>query len=337
LESGRRAATVLSKAGEQSDTLSWDPYTALGLSRTATADDTRRAYRQLAKELHPDVRPGDKVAEEKFKRATAAFNLLSDPAMKSRFDRGEIDADGNERAAFGSRPRYSSRAHADAGASYSGGSNYSTGGGAYSTGGASGANDSFDLGDIFSDLFGPGFGGGRGYSRMRGRDIRFTLEIDFLDSVNGAKRRVALSEGRTLDVAIPAGVESGQVLRLKAQGGSGVQGGPAGDALVELTVRSHPFFRREGQDLHMDLSISLTEAVEGARVQAPTAMGPVTLTVPAGSNTGKVLRLKGKGIAGQGDQFVRLQVVLPDVIDEDLKKFVKKWPKRGAVPPRPGN
>lgn len=298
--------------------MSWDPYAALGLGRTATADEIRRAYRTLAKELHPDVRPGDKQAEERFKRATAAFNLLSDPVTKSRFDRGEIDADGNERMAFGSRPRQSARAHAGAGA-----------------GGAGAANDAFDLGDIFSDLFGPGFGGGRGYSRMRGRDIRFTLEIDFLDSVNGAKRRVSLSEGRTLDVAIPAGVESGQVLRLKGQGGAGVQGGPPGDALVELTVRPHPFFRREGQDIHMDLNVSLTEAVEGGRVQAPTPSGPVTLTIPAGSNTGKTLRLKGKGVAGNGDQFVRLQVVLPDTPDEELKKFVKKWPKRGYVPPRP--
>lgn len=305
----------------QSDTLSWDPYAALGLSRSATADDIRRAYRKLAKELHPDVRPGDKQAEERFKRATAAFNLLSDAVTRSRYDRGEIDADGNERMAFGSRPRQSSRAHAGAGPGH----------------GAGAANDAFDLGDIFSDLFGNGFGGGRGYTRMRGRDIRFTLEIDFLDAVNGARRRVALSEGRTLDVAIPPGVESGQVLRLKGQGGPGVQGGPPGDALVELTVRPHPFFRREGQDIHMDLNISLTEAVEGGRVQAPTAGGPVSLTIPAGSNTGKLLRLKGKGVAGQGDQFVRLQVVLPDMVDEDLKKFVKKWPKRGYLPQRPGS
>lgn len=307
-------------AGAQSSHLSWDPYATLGVSRTATADDIRRAYRTLAKELHPDVRPGDKQAEERFKKATAAFNLLSDAAMKSRFDRGEIDADGNERMAFNSRPRQSTRQHAGAGAG---------------AGPAGGAQDAFDLGDIFSDLFGPGFGNGRSYSRMRGRDIRFTLDIDFLDSINGARRRVSLAEGRTLDVAIPGGVESGQVLRLKGQGGPGVQGGPAGDALVELTVRPHAFFRREGQDIHMDLNVSLTEAVEGARVQAPTPTGPVTLTVPAGSNTGKTLRLKGKGVAGQGDQFVRLQVVLPETIDEDLRKFVKKWPKRDYVPPRP--
>jgi len=302
--------------------LSWDPYAALGVSRSATADEIRRAYRTLAKELHPDVRPSDKHAEERFKRATAAFNLLSDPVTKARFDRGEIDADGNERAAFGPRPRQHARAHAGAGAGPGPGGSY-------------GPQDAFDLGDIFSDLFGPGFGGARGYSRMRGRDIRFTLDIDFLDAVSGAKRRISLSEGRTLDVAIPAGVESGQVLRLKNQGGAGVQGGPAGDALVELKVRPHPFFRREGQDIHMDLNVSLSEAVEGARVQVPTPGGAVALTIPAGANTGKVLRLKGKGVAGAGDQFVRLQVVLPEAIDEDLRKFVKKWSKRDYVPPRP--
>ena len=246
--------------------MSWDPYAALGVSRSATADEIRRAYRALAKELHPDVRPGDKQAEERFKRATAAFNLLSDPTTKGRYDRNEIDADGNERAAFHSRgPRQGARAHAGAGASA----------------GGAGAGDAFDLGDIFSDLFGPGFGSGagRGYGRMRGRDVRFTLDVDFLDAINGARRRISLAEGRTIDVAIPAGVESGQVLRLKGQGSPGVQGGPAGDALVELHVKPHAFFRREGQDIHMDLNISLVEAVEGGKVQAPTPTGNVTLTI----------------------------------------------------------
>lgn len=170
---------------------------------------------------------------------------------------------------------------------------------------------------------------------MRGRDIRFSLDIDFFDSINGAKRRVSLAEGRTLDITIPPGVESGQVLRLKGQGAQGMQGGPPGDALVELHVRPHPFLRREGQDVHMDLNISLTEAVEGGRVQVPTPTGPVSLTIPAGSNTGAVLRLKGKGVGGTGDQFVRLVVMLPDGGDEDLKKFVKKWSKRDYTPPRP--
>jgi DnaJ-class molecular chaperone len=296
--------------------LSWDPYAALGVSRTATADEIRRAYRTLAKQSHPDVRPGDKQAEERFKRATAAFNLLSEPAVKGRYDRGEIDADGNERMAY--RPRQGARAHAGAG--------------------PGAGTEAFDLGDIFSDLFGAGAGAGgaRAYGRVRGRDIRFTLEVDFLDAVNGAKRRVSLAEGRSLDVNIPAGVESGQVLRLKNQGGAGVQGGLAGDALVELKVRPHPFFRREGQDIHLDLSISLVEAVEGGRVQAPTPTGAVTLTIPPGSNTGKVLRLKAKGVAGAGDQFVRLQVMLPEALDDELRKFVKRWPKRDYVPPRPG-
>ena len=297
--------------------MSWDPYATLGVSRTSSADDIRRAYRKLAKELHPDVRPNDKAAEERFKRATAAFNLLSDPATKSRFDRGEIDADGNERMGFNSRPgaqqRAGARAHAGAGP----------------------AAADFDLGDIFSDLFGSGVGGGRGFSRMRGRDIRFTLDIDFIDAINGARRRVSLAEGRTLDVAIPAGVESGQVLRLKAQGAPGVQGGAAGDALVELNVRPHAIFRREGQDVHMDLNISLAEAVEGARIQVPTPTGPVALTIPDGANTGKVLRLKGKGVAGHGDQFVHLLVVLPETPDDELKKFVKKWGKRDVKPARP--
>lgn len=296
--------------------MSWDPYNALGLGRTTGADDIRRAYRKLAKELHPDLRPGDKAVEERFKRATAAFNLLSDPVAKGRFDRGEIDADGNERMAYGSRHRPGARAHAGAGP------------------GAPSA-DAFDLGDIFSDLFGPGFGGGRSYARMRGRDIRFTLEIDFLDAVVGAKRRISLAEGRTLDVNIPAGVENGQVLRLKSQGAPGVQGGGPGDALVELRIRPHPFFRREGLDIQMDLNISLVEAVEGARVEVPTPGGSVALTIPAGANTGKILRLKGKGVAGQGDQLVRLLVVLPDALDDDLRKFAKKWPNRAYLPQRP--
>ena len=299
--------------------MSWDPYAALGLGRTATADEIRSAYRKLAKELHPDVRPGDKQAEERFKRATAAFNLLSDAGTRARFDRGEIDADGNERMAFGSRPHAGARARSSAGAA--------------SGAGAGAGPDPFDLGDIFSDLFGSGVGG-RGFSRMRGRDIRFTLDVDFLDAINGARRRVSLAEGRTLEVNIPPGVETGQVMRLKGQGAPGVQGGPAGDALVELKVRPHPYFRREGNDIHLDLNISLTEAVEGARIQAPTPSGPVSLTVPANANSGMVLRLKGKGAAG-GDQFVRLLVMLPDNADDELKKFVKKWKGRDYTPPRP--
>ncbi len=297
--------------------MSWDPYAALSLGRSASAEEIRRAYRRLAKELHPDVRPGDSASEERFKRATAAFNLLSDPVSRARFDRGEIDADGNERMAFSGRSQARNGAR-----------------GAYGAGPA-GPEPPFDLGDIFSDLFGAGAGARSTFTRPRGRDIRFTLEIDFLDAINGARRRVSLAEGRTLEVAIPAGVESGQVLRLKGQGGAGMQGGAAGDALVELRVRPHPFFRREGQDVHMDLAVSLAEAVEGARVQAPTPTGPVLLAIPPHSNTGVVLRLKGRGVAGAGDQFVKLLVTLPEGADEELTKFVRKWSRRDDKPPRP--
>jgi DnaJ-class molecular chaperone len=299
--------------------LSWDPYAALGVSKTSSGEDIRKAYRKLAKELHPDVRPNDKAAEEKFKRATAAFNLLSEPEQKARFDRGEIDADGNERAA-----------------NFSGFRNSGGPGGPRSGAYAAGGESVFDLGDIFSDLFSGGGAGPRSsFGRMRGRDIRFPLDIDFLDAVRGGRRRVQLAEGRMLDITIPPGVETGQTLRLKAQGGAGVNGGPPGDALVELKVRDHAFFRREGDNIHMDMPVSLAEAIDGARIQAPTPTGPVTLTIPPGANTGMVLRLKGKGVGGTGDQFVRLLVTLPDQVDDELKKFVRKWPGRDKAPQRP--
>lgn len=289
----------------------WDPYAVLGVSRSANADEIRRAYRRLAKELHPDVRPNDKQAEERFKRATAAFNLLSDPVDRGRFDRGEIDADGNERVTM--RPR----SHARAGAA------------------RGGAESAFDLGDIFSDIFGSGATGARGYTKMRGRDLRYAIEINFTDAVNGARKRIQLDEGRTIEVQIPPGVETGRILRLKSQGGAGVQGGPPGDALVELTVRPHPYFRREGADIRLDLPVSLVEAVEGAKVQVPTVSGPVEMRIPPHANSGMLLRLKGKGVGGQGDQIVKLVITLPENVDDNLAAFVRRWSQRDWKPPRP--
>jgi DnaJ-class molecular chaperone len=303
--------------------VSWDPYAALGVSRAASQDDIRRAYRQLAKELHPDVRPNDRNAEERFKRATAAFNLLTDAQLKPRYDRGEIDADGNERGFQSARGANRNYNYGGAGAGGQGGPN------------GAGAESAFDLGDIFSDLFGSSAGGARGFGKMRGRDIRLPLEIDFIESIRGARKPVQMADGRGLEVVVPAGVTDGQVLRLKSQGGPGVQGGPPGDALVEVKVRQHPVFRRDGDNIMMDLQVSLTEAVEGGKIRAATPHGPVELKIPENANTNMVLRVRGKGVGERGDLLVKIIVVLPDFADEELKKFIKKWARREYSVHRP--
>lgn len=293
--------------------MSWDPYAALGVPKSSSAEEIRKAYRKLAKELHPDVRPNDKASTERFKRVTAAFNLLTDEALRARFDRGEIDADGNERPQF------------QPGAGFGGGF---AGARARTAGG--------QRGDVFEDLFDGlfsrgGTAGGRSFGMQRGEDVRYRMEVDFLDAVNGGRRRVTMSDGRSLDLAIPAGLNSGQTLRLKGQGLPGVGGGPSGDALVEITVGQHPVFKRDGDDVRMDLRISLVEAVEGGRVAVTTPQGPVTLSVPPNSNSGDLLKLRGKGVQTRpnpGDLLVRLMIVLPRKEDPELKAFVKDWSGR---------
>lgn len=291
--------------------MSWDPYAALGVPKSSSADDIRKAYRKLAKELHPDVRPNDKASAERFKRVTAAFNLLTDTEQRGRFDRGEIDADGNERPQF------------QPGAGF---------------GGFAGARAQArgQRGDVFEDLFDGLFsrgGGSRGFGQQRGEDVRYRMEVDFLDAVNGGRRRVTMSDGRSLDLAIPAGLNSGQTLRLKGQGLPGNGGGPAGDALVEITVGAHPAYKREGDDIRMDLRITLVEAVEGGKVPVQTPSGPVTLSIPPGSNSGDLLKLRGKGVQTRptaGDLLVRLQIALPRKDDPELREFVKNWSGRKA-------
>jgi DnaJ-class molecular chaperone len=289
--------------------LSWDPYAQLGVPKSSSAEDIRKAYRKLAKELHPDVRPNDKAGEERFKRVTAAFNLLSDETQRARFDRGEIDADGNERPVF------------QPGAGF---------------GGFAGTRTRGQRGDVFEDLFDGLFsrgGGQRGFGPQRGEDVRYRMEVDFLDAVNGGRRRVTMSDGRSLDLAIPAGLTSGQTLRLKGQGLPGANGGPAGDALVEITVGPHAVFKREGDDIRMDLRISLVEAVEGGKAPVNTPSGMVALSIPPGSNSGDLLKLRGKGVQTRpnpGDLLVRLLIVLPRKDDEELKTFVKSWSGRKA-------
>jgi DnaJ-class molecular chaperone len=296
--------------------LSWDPYAALGVPKSSSAEDIRKAYRKLAKELHPDVRPNDKAATERFKRVTAAFNLLTDEPLRGRFDRGEIDADGNERPQF------------QPGAGFGGG----FGGARARAGAGPGRGDVFE--DLFDGLFSRGgTAGGRSFGMQRGEDVRYRMEVDFLDAVNGGRRRVTMSDGRSLDLAIPAGLNSGQTLRLKGQGLPGAGGGPAGDALVEITVAQHPVFKRDGDDVRMDLRISLAEAVEGGRVPVTTPQGAVTLSVPPNSNSGDLLKLRGKGVQTRpnpGDLLVRLMIVLPRKEDPELKAFVKDWSGRKA-------
>jgi DnaJ-class molecular chaperone len=295
--------------------LSWDPYAALGVPKASTAEEIRKAYRKLAKELHPDVRPNDKASAERFKRTTAAFNLLTDETLRARFDRGEIDAEGNERPQF------------QPGGGFGGFAGASAGPGARARGGN-------PRGDVFEDLFDGLFsrgGGGRGFGQQRGEDVRYRMEVDFLDAVNGGKRRVTMSDGRTLDLAIPAGLVSGQTLRLKGQGLPGSGNGPAGDALVEIKVGDHPLFHRDGDDIRMELKISLAEAVEGGKVPVNTPSGMVTMSVPPGASSGDLLKLRGKGVQTRptpGDLLVKVMIVLPRKEDPELKEFIRNWSGR---------
>ncbi len=307
-----------------------DPYKELGLSKGASQDDIRKAFRKLAKQFHPDKNPGDKSAEERFKRISAAFDFLDDDARRQRYDKGEIDADGREVfRGFGGARR------GQAGAQGFGGQGYG--------GEQFGARfEGLDLDEIFSMFGQGGMGGmgGRAQPQPRGVDVRAKLEIDLEDAINGVTKRIGFSDGRTVDVSIPKGANDGQTLRLKGQGARG-RGGAFGDALIELSVKPHPIYRREGPgaDLVMDLPISVPDAVLGGKVQAPTPDGPVSLNVPKGSNSGSVLRLKGKGAYDartlkRGDLMARLLVTLPDKPDSALETFAETWRRERPYAPR---
>ncbi len=300
-----------------------DPYTVLGLPRAATEDDIRRAFRKLAKELHPDIRPGDKASAERFKKVAGAYEILGDAEKRRQFDRGEIDANGD--------PQRSYERHA----STAGGSRGRPGAGG---GAGPGVGPDFGFGDVFSDLFGggrgPGGPRGAGFS-LKGQDARYTLEVEFLEAVLGAKKRVTMPDGAALDLNVPAGVTDGQVLRLKGKGGPGIRGGEPGDAMVEIRVRPHPEFRREGDDILLDVPVTLDEAVLGARIEVPTTSGRVALAIPKGTNSGRAFRLKGKGANNPstgvtGDQIVTVRIELPPVIDESLAYFLTEWKKKNG-------
>ena len=305
-----------------------DPYAALGLTKTASEAEIKKAYRKIAKTDHPDLNP-DPVATDRFKAASAAYDLLKDPEQRRRFDAGEIDEQGQERP----QRRYY-RDHAE------------TAGNPYAQ--SYGFDSDPDLSDVFSDLFGrrgaggfqQGFqqggstGGGRDF-RMRGQDYRFALEVDFMTAARGGKTRITLPEGGDLEVNVPKGMRDGQTIRLKGKGGPGMGSGGPGDAYLTISVAPHPDFRREGDDIFLTLPITLDEAVLGAKVAAPTVDGPVNLTIPKGATTGQRLRLRGRGING-GDQQVELKIVMPPKVDEDLANFMEEWRKSHDYDPRRG-
>jgi len=298
------------------------PYEVLGVKPDASADEIRKVYRKLAKQFHPDLNPGKPAAEERFKAVSAAYDLLSDPEKRARYDRGEIDESGAERP-----PRSYYRGHAE-GAE---GRKYQP----------EGEMDLGDLEDLFA-AFGSAGRGRRGRSgdfKARGGDRLFTLTVDFVEAATGGKKRLSLAPEQWLDVTIPPGIDDGQVLRLRGKGGPGFGGGPAGDALIEVHVAPHPLFRRDGDDIRIELPISLAEAVLGARVTVPTVTGPVAMTIPKGSDTGAKLRLRGKGIQrakNPGDQYVTVKVVVGPSSDPELAAFLEKWAPRHPFDPRQG-
>ena len=299
-----------------------DPYTTLGVARDASQDDIRSAFRKLAKAHHPDLNPGNPQAEARFKSVTAANEILSDPEKRARFDRGEIDGAGQERP---QHPSYRDYAESDPGRRY----------------GPSGPQQSAWSAEDIESMFGTMFGDAarrRADSPLRGQDERYTLPTGFLDAINGATTRLALPDGRTLDVRIPPGTEDGQILRLRGQGAAGWNGGPSGDALIEIHVAPHPIFRRDGNDIRLDLPVSLAEAVLGGPVEIPTPGGLVRMKIPPRSDTGAELRLRGRGVpahAGRnaGDLYATLRVVVGQP-DAALETFLRDWKPEHKPNPR---
>jgi DnaJ-class molecular chaperone len=302
-----------------------DPYSVLGVARGASEADIKKAYRQLAKELHPDRNKDNPKAAERFSQVTAAYDLLTDKDKRARFDRGEIDADGNPTAPFGY------------------GAGRGAGGTYRSAGGASGfdfSTDASDFGDIFEGLFGRATGGfTSGFGRRsapppRGADVAYRLRVPFEDAAALKPQRVTLSDGKTIDLKLKPGVESGTQMRLAGKGEQGPGG--AGDAIVTIDIQPHRFFKRDGDNVLLELPVTLKEAVEGGKVKVPTVDGPVMLNVPAGSTSGRTLRLKGKGFhrrtGERGDQLVTLMIDVP-ADDAALRGFVANW-EAGTRNPR---
>jgi len=298
-----------------------DPYEVLGVAKTATPEEIRKAYRQLAKKLHPDLNPGDKHAEERFKEVSAANELLSDPDKRRRFDAGEIDASGAEKAP--PQGRYYREYASGAGHPYDSAEGYA---------------DFAEGNDIFAELLRRSREQAREQARRApGADLHYELHVPFLDAVNGAVKTITLPQGGTMDVTIPTGVEDGQVLRLRGKGAPAPGEGPPGDALVQIVVEPHRFFTREGDDILLELPITVKEAALGGEVRAPTTTGGVMLRIPKRSSTGDTLRLKGKGVKtrrGAGDELVKLKIVMPKEPDAEFENFLAGWTPPAGYDPR---
>ncbi len=306
-----------------------DPYSTLGVAKSASEAEIKSAYRKLAKELHPDRNKDKPNAAEKFSDVTKAYDLLSDKTKRAQFDRGEIDADGNPAMPFG---------FGGGGGGFRGDPRGQPQGGFGGFGG-----DGADFGDIFEGLFGGrgggggggpfGFGGGRhAPPPAKGANVAYRLSVSFVDAATQAMQRITLADGKTIDLKLPAGVETGTQMRLAGKGHPGAAG--PGDGIVTISVGDHPFYERDGDNIRLDLPITLNEAVKGAKIKVPTVDGPVMLSIPAGSTSGKVMRLKGKGFSrkggDRGDQLVRLMVDIPKE-DAELAKLVEAWTDGRAV------
>jgi DnaJ-class molecular chaperone len=294
--------------------LAQDPYQVLGVGRQASADDIRKAYRRLAKQYHPDRNQGDAKAEDRFKAVSAAFDIIGDPQKRARFDRGEIDADGHERPTMGRGP-------------FGG----AAGGGAGGPRGTAAGTGYEEFNDIFADFFGQRAQPKRAQPRpQKGRDIRYRLAVEFLDAALGVTKRVSLADGRGVDVAIPEGLRDGQTLRLRGQGGPGVAGGPNGDVLVEVSVRPHALYSVQGDDLSIEIPITLKEAVLGGKIEVPTLRGTVAIRIPPNTSSGVSFRLRGKGLkdpkqSSYGDLYAKVRIMLPDQPDAELAAFMRDW------------
>ncbi len=303
--------------------MSDDPYSALGVTKDASEAQIKKAYRRIAKECHPDLKPGDAEAEAKFKAAAAAYDLLKDPEKRGQYDRGEIDASGQERP---QQQYYRDYAEA-AGNPYRGRQ-----------------ADPDDMSDIFAEFM----RGRGGYGQQRthefhapGHNRAYSLQISFLDAVFGASQKLTLPDGDRIEVKIPAGITDGQTIRLRGKGDPGFGEGPPGDALVTVSVAKHPIFDRQGDDIHITLPITIDEAILGGKVPAPTIDGGVNVSVPAGTSSGKTLRLRGKGVkkrgsTERGDQLIELTITMPDQIDDALKQFMETWRESHRYDPRKG-